>query len=122
MNINRNDLAALASTYQTIIKESHGVEGRSGEPASEHIRHKDQTPYTQDDMGINTSHYKTVQPGMGKKDKLDDATMQAALAILHQYAQGDISNVEAAEMFEDLYKKGTGHGPTQDDQYYTKLN
>jgi hypothetical protein len=49
MNINRNDLADLAATYQSILTEAHGVEGRTGEPASEHIRHKDQTPYTQHD-------------------------------------------------------------------------
>jgi hypothetical protein len=47
--------------------------------------------------------------------------MQEAMAILNQYAQGDISNTEAAKMFKDLYEKGAGHGPSQDDQYYTKL-
>ncbi len=58
---------------------------------------------------------------VGKKDQLSDATMQAGLAILQQYAQGEISNVEAANMFDELYKKGAGHGPTQDDQHNTKL-
>jgi hypothetical protein len=84
MNINRNDLADLVATYQTIIKESHGVEGRSGEPASEHIRHKDQTPYTQDDMGINTSHYKTVQPGMGKThDAMSDEQKREVYDVMY---------------------------------------
>lgn len=87
MNINRHDLEALASTYRTIIRESHDA-------------------HEQD----------------AKERKLSDPKMQAALAILQQYAQGDITNVEAAEMFKDLYTKGIDHGPTQDDQYYTKLN
>ena len=54
-------------------------------------------------------------------DPLSDPQMQEAMAILNQYAQGDISNTEAAKMFKDLYEKGAGHGPSQDDQYYTKL-
>ena len=116
MNINRNDLADLVATYQTICEASD-------------IQHSGHGPYedavdsvTGEKTGARTTTYTDKQPGMGKKGPLDDATMQAALAILHQYAQGDISNVEAAEMFEDLYKKGAGNGPTQDDQYYTKLN
>ena len=86
------------------------------------IQHSDQGAYQDAAGGARTSTYKTVQPGMGKKDKLSEPQMQAALAILQQYAQGDISNVEAANMFDELYKKGAGHGPTQDDQHYTKLN
>lgn len=57
----------------------------------------------------------------GSNDSLSDPQMQEAMAILNQYAQGDISNVEAANMFKDLYEKGAGHSPSQDDQYYTKL-
>jgi hypothetical protein len=52
-------------------------------------------------------------------DPLDDPQMQEAMAILNQYAQGDINNVEAANMFKDLYQKGAGQGPTQDDMYKT---
>jgi hypothetical protein len=50
---------------------------------------------------------------------LSDPQMQDALAILNQYTQGDITNTEAAKLFKDLYEKGAGHGPTQDDKYYT---
>lgn len=57
----------------------------------------------------------------GEQDPLDDSQMQDAMSILQQYAQGDITNLEAAKMFKDLYEKGAGHGPSQDDQYYTKL-
>ena len=115
MKLANKDQTLLEQAY-TSIRESD-VAGRSGAAASAHIQGTDQTPYTQDDMGINTSHYKTKQPHMGKQDKLSDPQMQAALAILQQYAQGDISNVEAADMFEDLYKKGVGQGPTQDDMH-----
>ena len=115
MKLTNKDQTLLEQAY-TNIRESD-VAGRSGAAASAHIQGTDQTPYTQDDMGINTSHYKTKQPRMGKQDKLSDPQMQAALAILQQYAQGDISNVEAADMLEDLYKKGVSQGPTQDDMH-----
>jgi hypothetical protein len=52
-------------------------------------------------------------------DPLSDPQMQEAMAILQQYAQGDITNTEAAKMFKDLYEKGVQSGPTQDDMYYT---
>jgi hypothetical protein len=52
-------------------------------------------------------------------EPISDAQMQEALAILNQYAQGDITNTEAAKMFKDLYEKGAGHGPTQDDMHAT---
>lgn len=120
----------MTTRDQTLLEQAYisihesDVPGRSGAAASEHIRHKDQTPYTQDELGINTSSYMTKQPHMGKKqhaqDELSDAQMQEALAILNQYAQGDITNVQAAKMFKDLYEKGAGQGPTQDDLYYTK--
>ena len=54
-------------------------------------------------------------------EPLSDPQMQEAMAILNQYAQGDITNLEAAKMIDDLYKKGAGHGPTQDDMYPTKI-
>lgn len=121
----------MTSQDQTLLEQAYcsihesDVPGRSGAAASEYLRHKDQTPYTQDELGVNTSHYMTKQPHMGKKqhaqDELSDPQMQEALAILNQYAQGDITAVEAAKMFEDLYKKGAGHGPQQDDLYHTKL-
>lgn len=117
------DDVLLEQAYNSIHES--GVPGRSGAAASQYLRHSDQTPYTQDELGINTSHYKTVQPHMGKKqhdeDELSDPQTQEALAILNQYAQGDITAVEAAKMFKDLYEKGAGQGPEQDDQYYTKL-
>jgi hypothetical protein len=93
------------------------------------INHSGHGPYedavdsvTGEKTGARTTTYTDKQPGMGKKDPLDDATIQAGLAILQQYAQGDISNVEAANKFDELYKNGAGNGPTQDDQYYTKLS
>lgn len=113
------DDVLLEQAYISIHESD--VAGRSGAAASEHIRHRDQTPYTQDELGVNTSHYMTKQPGMGKRDELSDPQMQEALAILNQYAQGDITNVEAVKMFKDLYEKGAGQGPKQDDLYYTKL-
>lgn len=63
-----------------------------------------------------------TNPGVhnSKGDPLSDPEMQEAMAILNQYAQGDITNVEAAKMFKDLYEKGAGHGPKQDDMHYTK--
>lgn len=60
--------------------------------------------------------------GEDSKEKLlGDPQMQEAMAILNQYAQGDITNLEAAKMFKDLYEKGAGHGPTQDDMHHTKV-
>ena len=53
MNINRNDLQALAATYQTICEASD-------------IQHSDQGAYQDAAGGARTSTYKTVQPGMGK--------------------------------------------------------
>ena len=101
MRIQPKDLAALAATYQTIIKESHGVEGRSGEPASEHIRHKDQTPYTQDDMGINTSHYKTKQPGMGKTHDV----MSTSSTPTQSFEQRLLQAAQNGELTEDLVQQ-----------------
>lgn len=54
-----------------------------------------------------------------KEKLLSDPKMQQSMSILNQYAQGDITNLEAAQMFKDLYEKGADHGPTQDDMYYT---
>jgi hypothetical protein len=54
------------------------------------------------------------------EDHMSDPQMQEAMAILNQYAQGDITNTEAAKMFKDLYEKGAGRGPTQDDMHYTQ--
>lgn len=64
-----------------------------------------------------------ANPGVNNAqgEPLDDQEMQEAMAILNQYAQGDITNLEAAKMIDDLYKKGAGHGPSQDDMHYTKL-
>lgn len=55
-----------------------------------------------------------------KEKLLSDPQMQEAMAILNQYAEGAITSIEAAKMFKDLYEKGAGHGPKQDDMYYTK--
>ena len=106
------DDVLLEQAYNS-IRETAGA-GSDGQ-------HSDQEDYQDAPHGARTSTYKTVQPGMGKRDELSDPQMQEALAILNQYAQGDITNVEAAKMFKDLYEKGAGQGPTQDDMYYTKL-
>ncbi len=69
------DDVLLEQAYNSIHESD--VAGRSGAAASEYIRHRDQTPYVQDELGINTSHYRTKQPHMGKKqhdhDELSDA-------------------------------------------------
>lgn len=56
-----------------------------------------------------------ANPGVhnAQGEPLNDQEMQEAMAILNQYAQGDITNTEAANMFKDLYQKGVGRGPTQ---------
>lgn len=113
MKLPRKDQTLLEQAYTSIH------EGNSA-ASNEYLRQTDQTPYKNGPEGTNVSTNKTVQPHMGKRDTLSAPQMQAALAILQQYAQGDISNVEAANMFEDLYKKGAGQGPTQDDMHYTK--
>lgn len=64
---------------------------------------------------------KESQDEDSQKSLISDPQMQEALAILNQYAQGDITNTEAAKMFKDLYEKGAGHGPTQDDMHPTTL-
>lgn len=106
---------------QTLLEQAYTSihEGNSA-ASNEYLKQTDQNPYKDGPEGTNVSTNKTVQPHMGKQDKLSNPQMQAALAILQQYAQGDISNVEAAGMFEDLYKKGVSQGPTQDDMHYTK--
>jgi len=60
-----------------------------------------------------------ANPGVhnSKGEPISDDEMQEALAILNQYAQGDITNTEAAKMFKDLYEKGVSSGPKQDDMY-----
>ena len=77
------------------------------------INHSGHGPYedavdsvTGKKTGARTTTYTDKQPGMGKKDPLDDATMQDALAILQQYTDGTLTNVEAANEFDKLYKKG----------------
>lgn len=65
---------------------------------------------------------KMMKEGASVGEPVDDAKMQEAMAILQQYAQGDITNLEAAKMFDELYKKGAGHGPTQDDMHKTTTN
>jgi len=44
-----------------------------------------------------------------KEKLLSNATIQKGMAILHQYQHGDISNLEAAALFDDLYK--SSHKP-----------
>jgi len=58
----------------------------------------------------------------GEDESLSDPVLQKGMAILNQYAQGDITNKEAALMFKDLYEKGVNSGPSQDDMHYTTLN
>ena len=53
-----------------------------------------------------------------KEKHLSDPKIQKGMSILQQYAQGDISNLEAAQMFKDLYENGS-EGPSQDDLHYT---
>jgi hypothetical protein len=104
------DQVQLEEAYQSVHEAISSGRARGIDAmhfTNQHDKHSDQGDYQAAAGGARTSTYKTVQPGMGKKDKLSEPQMQAALAILQQYAQGDISNVEAAEMFEDLHKKGT---------------
>jgi hypothetical protein len=69
---------------------------------------------------------KMMKEGASVEDRdsesLSDPQMQEAMAILQQYAQKDITNLEAAKMFKDLFEKGAGQGPTQDDMYKTTTN
>lgn len=81
--------------------------------------HKDKCPCTKCKKEKKGKMMKENEEG---REPLSDPQMQEAMAILNQYAQGDISNTEAANMFKDLYEKGAGQGPTQDDQFYTKLS
>jgi len=55
-----------------------------------------------------------ANPGVhnSKGEPISDDEMQEALAILNQYAQGDITNTEAAKMFKDLYEKGVSSSQT----------
>lgn len=107
----------LEQAYQQIITDASDIQHSGQGPYRDAV-----DPKTGEKTGARTSDYLKAQPGMGKRDELSDPQMQAALAILQQYAQGDIpSAVEAAKMFKDLYEKGAGQGPTQDDQYNTKL-
>ena len=100
MKLPRKDQTLLEQAY-TSIHESD-VAGRSGAAASAHIQGTDQTPYTQDDMGINTSHYKTKQPHMGKS-QLSPELLKLAQDILEDYAQGAESAQGAAARFEKLF-------------------
>jgi hypothetical protein len=45
-----------------------------------------------------------VEQKDSKEDLLSDPIIQQGMAILHQYQHGDISNLEAAKLFQDLYK------------------
>lgn len=83
------------------LKESHGEDMPPTAGAASHA-------------GANPGVHNT------KGEPLSEPEMQEAMAILNQYAEGAITNVEAAKMFKDLYEKGAGHGPSQDDMYYTK--
>lgn len=97
MNLKPTDQALLEQVYQTMCE--------GGMPPT-----------------AGAASHAAANPGVhnSKGEPLSEPEMQEALAILNQYAQGDITNVEAAKMFKDLYEKGAGHGPKQDDMYYTK--
>ena len=112
----------LTNKDQTLLEQAYTSihEGNSA-ASNEYLKQTDQNPYKDGPEGTNVSTNKTVQPHMGKQDKLSDPQMQAGLAILQQYAQGDITSaVEVVNKFKDLYVKGAGQGPTQDDMHYTK--
>lgn len=98
MKIQSKDQTLLEQAYQTILEG--GMPPTAGEASR---------------TGAN--------PGVtnARGEPISDAQMQEALAILNQYAQGDITNTEAAKMFKDLYEKGAGQGPTQDDTQHTKI-
>lgn len=118
----------MTTQDQTLLEQAYKNIRETAGAASEQ-QHSGQGPYrdavdpkTGEKTGARTSNYLKAQPVMGKRDKLSDPQMQAGLAILQQYAQGDITSaVEVVEKFKDLYEKGVKQGPTQDDQYYTKL-
>jgi hypothetical protein len=61
-----HDDVLLEQAYNSIHESD--VAGRSGAAASEYIRHQDQTPYTQDELGINTSTYKTQDVRFGSAE------------------------------------------------------
>ena len=111
MKLPRKDQTLLEQAYTSIHEASPGSD----------IQHSGQGPYKAAPHGARTSSYNDKQPLMGKRDELSDPQMQAGLAILQQYAQGDITSaVEVVKRFKDLYEKGVEQGPTQDDMYYTK--
>lgn len=111
------DQQLLAEAYQQIITEAPGFQHSGQGPYRDAV-----DPKTGEKTGAQTSDYLKAQPGMGKRDELRDPQMQAGLAILQQYAQGDITSaVEVVKRFKDLYEKGVEQGPQQDDMYYTNL-
>lgn len=61
------------------------------------------------------------QPADKGRKTLTDEEMQAAMAILTQYAQEDMSAEQTAQAFQDLFQKGVKSGPSQDDMHYTKI-
>ena len=54
-----------------------------------------------------------------EQDPLDDPVIQSILSIIQQYAQSDLTNLQAALEIQKLIENGGDHGPTQDDMYYT---
>ena len=54
-------------------------------------------------------------------DHLSDPIIKRGMTIISQYKHEGFSDLEAVMRFKDLFQ-GAPEGPSQDDQYYTKLD
>jgi hypothetical protein len=116
--MNYKDRVLLEQAYQTILEAgmppTAGAASRAGANPGAAPQGAAAVPQTaaEEPISLEPSEAEAADPN-------DDPQMQEAMAILNQYAQGDINNLEAAKMFKDLFEKGAGQGPTQDDMYKT---
>jgi hypothetical protein len=56
-----------------------------------------------------------------EQDHLSDPIIKRGMTIISQYKHEGFSDLEAVMRFKDLFQ-GAPEGPSQDDQYYTKLD
>ena len=121
------DTIILEQAYQTILEASGTYDGNRLASDAKHFSkaHTGEGPQRMtgpEDYDFLKHKNPTPFEGSEEDESLSDPVLQKGMAILNQYAQGDITNKEAALMFKDLYEKGVNSGPSQDDMYYTTLN
>ena len=129
----RDDVLLEQAYQKVVLREAEHLS------PSEHIRHKDQTPYVRDGLGVEKSKHKTQDMKFASKEFLLKKLV-GLIAERDEAQQGDYGHDVLGQQIDEVWStlegmgmstqeinqycqsaQDAGQGPTQDDMYYTKL-